>query len=154
MDFADELYREETNQMKAVGLTDFLKLQVPAREMLLEPIIPTASLSMVYGARGGGKSFLSTSIGLAIASGCPLLQWKAPTQKRVLLVDGELPISLLQERIKLISSSLGVSNAARFQVLAADTMEQGIKIDTEVGQKGRIKKVSDGASLSPNQRLY
>ena len=38
-----------------VGLQDFLALEVPPREMLLAPILPERSLSMLYAPRGIGK---------------------------------------------------------------------------------------------------
>jgi putative DNA primase/helicase len=54
--------------------------------MLLNPILPERSLAMLYAPRGVGKTLLSLSIGLAVASGVPLLRWSAPRQKRVLYV--------------------------------------------------------------------
>jgi hypothetical protein len=54
--------------LQAVGINDFLKLDIPPREMLLDPILPERSLAMLYAPRGIGKSWLSLSIGLAVAS--------------------------------------------------------------------------------------
>jgi hypothetical protein len=76
--------------LKSIGFDDFLALNMPPREMLLDPILPERSLAMLYAQRGIGKTLLSLSIGLAVASGCPLLRWHAPRQRRVLYVDGEL----------------------------------------------------------------
>jgi hypothetical protein len=42
--------------LQAVGLNDFLALDIPAREMLLAPILPERSLAMLYAPRGLGKS--------------------------------------------------------------------------------------------------
>src|SRR5271166_4626139 len=75
--------------LQAVGFNDFLRLDIPAREMLLNPILPERSLAMLYAPRGVGKTLLSLSIGLAVAGGCALLRWSAPRQRRVLYVDGE-----------------------------------------------------------------
>jgi hypothetical protein len=49
-----------------VGLQDFLALEVPPREMLLAPILPERSLSMLYAPRGIGKSWLGLSVDLAL----------------------------------------------------------------------------------------
>ncbi len=55
--------------LQPVKLTDFLTLEIPPRTMLLDPILPERSLSMLYSPRGTGKSWLGLSIGLAVASG-------------------------------------------------------------------------------------
>ena len=55
--------------LRAVGINDFLNLEIPAREMLLDPILPERSLAMLYAPRGLGKSWLALSMGLAVASG-------------------------------------------------------------------------------------
>src|SRR5947199_2423598 len=107
--------------LHALGLNDFLNIDLPAREMLLDPILPERSLAMLYAPRGLGKSWLALSIGLAVASGQTILRWSAPRQRRVLYVDGEMPLVSLQERLKAISFAFseGVPNDG-FRILAAD----------------------------------
>src|SRR4051794_19912866 len=92
--------------LTAIGFNDFLALDIAPREMLLHPILPERSLSMLYAPRGVGKSWLGLSIGLAVASGRELLRWSAPNSKRVLYVDGEMPLVSLQERLRAISLCL------------------------------------------------
>jgi hypothetical protein len=78
---------------------DFLNLHIPPREMLLHPILPERGLAMLLCARGIGKTLLGLSMGLAVASGGPLLRWSAPNPRRVLYIDGEMPLACLQERL-------------------------------------------------------
>jgi AAA domain len=66
-----------SQSFRPVGLQDFLALQMPRREMLLAPILPERSLSMLYAPRGIGKSWLGLTIGLAVSSGSSVLQWTA-----------------------------------------------------------------------------
>jgi putative DNA primase/helicase len=121
--------------LQAVGLADFLNLHVPPREMLLSPILPERSLAMLYAPRGIGKTLLGLSMGLAVASGAPILRWHAPRQRRVLYVDGEMPLASLQERLKAISFGLDreIPNDG-FRILAADSVDGGINLGTE-GQR-------------------
>jgi putative DNA primase/helicase len=121
---------------QAVGINDFLDLDIPPREMLLSPILPERSLAMLYAPRGLGKSWLALSIGLAVAGGASLLRWSAPRQRKALFVDGEMPIVSLQERLKAISVGFGrdIPNDA-FRILAADQVEGGINLSTEEGQR-------------------
>jgi putative DNA primase/helicase len=85
--------------LKPIGFDEFRNLNVPRREMLLDPILPERSLAMLYAPRGVGKTLLGLSIGLAVASGTALLRWSAPRKRRVLVVDGEMPLVSLQERL-------------------------------------------------------
>jgi putative DNA primase/helicase len=122
--------------LRAVGFNDFINLDIPAREMLLNPVLPERSLAMLYAPRGVGKSWLSLSIGLAVAGGASLLRWSAPRQRNVLYIDGEMPLVSLQERLKAIS--LGFSNGIPnngFRILAADQIECGINLCDEDGQR-------------------
>jgi putative DNA primase/helicase len=122
--------------LRAFGINDFLNINIPAREMLLSPILPERSLAMLYAPRGVGKSWLGLSIGLAVAAGESLLRWSAPRQRNVLYVDGEMPLVSLQERLKDISTGFGrdIPNDG-FRILAADNVEGGINLSTGEGQQ-------------------
>jgi putative DNA primase/helicase len=122
--------------LQAIGIKEFLQIEIPPRQMLLSPILPERSLAMLYAPRGIGKSWVALSIGLAVASGQSLLRWSAPQQKNVLYVDGEMPIVSLQERLKAISVGMGndIPNVG-FRILAADQVEAGINLSTDEGQK-------------------
>jgi putative DNA primase/helicase len=130
-----------------VGLQDFLALEVPPREMLLAPILPERSLSMLYSPRGMGKSWLGLSVGLAVASGGSVLRWNAPRPRRVLFVDGEMVLSDLQVRLNSILAGLDtkIPNDG-FRVLAADHTEQGINLSGSEGQQ-ELEWHLDGVDL-------
>lgn len=128
--------RQSRRTLQPVGFEDFLAINMPPREMLLDPILPERSLAMLYAPRGIGKTLLSLSIGLAVASGSPLLRWQAPRQRRVLYVDGEMPLVSLQERLRAISAGLAIAVPNDgFRVLAADNTENGLSIGSEEGQR-------------------
>jgi putative DNA primase/helicase len=133
--------------LKPIGFDDFLAINMSPREMLLSPILPEGSLAMLYAPRGIGKTLLSLSIGLAVASGSPLLRWRTPRQRRVLYVDGEMPLVSLQERLRAISIGLGaVIPNDGFRVLAADSTENGLSIGSEEGQRA-IDPLLNGVDL-------
>jgi putative DNA primase/helicase len=133
--------------LQAVGIIDFLSLDIPAREMLLAPILPERSLAMLYSPRGLGKSWLALSIGLAVAGGTPLLRWSAPRQRNVLYVDGEMPLVSLQERLKAISVPFGtdIPNYG-FRILAADQIDGGVNLSTAEGQRS-LEPLLEGVDL-------
>jgi hypothetical protein len=115
--------------------------------MLLAPILPERSLSMLYSPRGMGKSWLGLSIGLAVASGGSVLRWNAPRPRRVLFVDGEMVLSDLQIRLNSILGGLGtkIPNDG-FRVLAADHSEHGINLGSAEGQQ-ELERHLDGVDL-------
>jgi putative DNA primase/helicase len=133
--------------LRPIGFGEFLNLNVPPREMLLDPILPERSLAMLYAPRGVGKTLLGLSVGLAVASGTTLLRWSAPRKRRVLVVDGEMPLVSLQERLRMLSAGLGseIPND-NFQVLAADNTDSGISLGTEEGQ-GLLDPLLNGVDL-------
>ena len=93
----DTVSEPNKQSLKAFGINDFLNIDIPAREMLLSPILPERSLATLYAPRGVGKSWLGLSMGLAVAAGELLLRWSAPRQRNVLYIDGEMPLVSLQE---------------------------------------------------------
>jgi RecA-family ATPase len=112
---------------------------MPPRGMLLNPVLPERSLAMLYAPRGVGKTLLSLSIGLAVASGSPILRWHAPRQRRVLYVDSEMPLVSLQERLRAIATGFDVviPNDG-FRILAADILKT---VFQSVRRKGNARLI-------------
>lgn len=81
---------------------ELLKTEFKPREMLLDPILSTQSLAMIYSKRGTGKTFFGLAMALAISTGGTFLNWIAPKPRPVLFVDGELPGITLQTRLAAI----------------------------------------------------
>ena len=74
----------------------------PPRELVLGPWLPAKGLGMVYGPRGIGKTHLTLGAAYAVATGGTFLRWRAPRPRRVLVMDGEMPAVVLQERLAAI----------------------------------------------------
>jgi hypothetical protein len=131
------------NQSVAQGLVtlniqEFLTTIFPERKMILEPIIPSQGLALLYSERGVGKTFLALSIGYAIASGTSFLKWKCETSVKVLYVDGEMPANLMQDRMTKLIAGFGVDlkDPSYFRLITPERQENGIPdISTEYGQK-------------------
>ena len=93
---------DERLEARALLMTEVMAMEIPARQYLMEPWLETSSLNMIHGKRGEGKTFLILAISYAIATGTPILGWTPQRQARLLYVDGELPGSLLQQRLKYL----------------------------------------------------
>ena len=75
---------------------------------LVAPFLPEKGLGMVYGPRGIGKTHLTLGIGYAISTGAEFLRWSAPKPRRVVIIDGEMPAVVLQERLAAIAAVASV----------------------------------------------
>ena len=84
---------------------ELMVADLPARETILDPILATKSLALLYGPRGLGKTFLALGIAWAAASGGSFLGWNASRPHRVLFVDGEMAAVDMKERLRLLGSA-------------------------------------------------
>src|SRR5436309_8875327 len=83
---------------------------------------------MIYAPRGTGKTRVAHGIAHAIATGSGFLRWTAPQPKRVLLLDGELPATVLQEMLRTTvqASQRGLADPSFFRIAAADLIRDGL----------------------------
>lgn len=93
------------NVPASLTLEELLDWEFPEREPLLGDWLTRQALSMVHAWRGTGKTFFGLEVAYAVASGGQFLKWTAPKPRRVLYLDGEMPGSVLQERVKIIEAS-------------------------------------------------
>lgn len=87
---------------------DFLSLKFPPKDFIVEPIIPTQGITMIYAQRGVGKTFLSLSIACSAAIGVPILKWSVSKPRKVVYVDGEMSAQTFQERLEGLFLGIGL----------------------------------------------
>jgi putative DNA primase/helicase len=117
----------EAPRLRRLDLAELLALTIAPRGMLLDPVIPEHGMTMLYAARGVGKTHVALGIAHAVACGSSFLTWRAPQPRRVLLVDGEMPAVTLRERLAAIVGGSGVAPAAgMLGILAGDLLVGGI----------------------------
>jgi putative DNA primase/helicase len=125
-------------------------MEIPEREMLLAPVLPGKGLVMIYSKRGVGKTFVGLCIAYAVASGGAYLRWTAPKPRRVLVVDGEMPLITLQQRLATIAFSSAVEPPSPdyIRIIAADYQENGIPdLCTKEGVQAIEEHIADGVDL-------
>jgi len=83
-----------------IEVGEFIDKDIPPKEFILGPCISKAEVSMLFAARGIGKTWCSTGIAIAAATGGQFLRWNAPKARRVLFVDGEMNALDLQLRFR------------------------------------------------------
>src|SRR6516225_764928 len=114
--------------LRVLSVHQLLAMSIPPREMLLEPILPKQGLLMLHSKRGVGKTHVVLGMAYALASGGSFLRWKAARPVRVLIVDGEMPLSALQERLAAVVAAAGQEppSPEYLQVAAADYQPNGL----------------------------
>lgn len=85
----------------------FLKKDIPPREVLMQTragsaIFYAQSINQIFAWRGTGKTYIALGIVNALVSGGSFLTWSASRKTRVLYVEGEIPASQMQQRLKQV----------------------------------------------------
>jgi len=126
----------QRGHLSPINIEEFLRLEIPPRELILSPWLPEQGLAMIFARAGIGKTYLALSIAYAIASGDSILKWNAPKPRRVLYVDGEMPASTMQARISKIANSFEKKPPPSFlQLVTPNLQDKGIRdLSTKDGQ--------------------
>lgn len=124
-------------EIVVVTLDEFLKKDIPPREMILSPILPSQGLVMIYAKTGVGKTFVALMMAYAVALGDKVFSWHAPKPRKVLYIDGEMPAATMQDRLKSIAKGFGkeLEDPSNFRIITQDLQNQGIPdLATKEGQ--------------------
>lgn len=114
--------------LEVTSVADFIRKELPPREHILAPWLPVQGLTMIYAPRGIGKTHVALGIANAVANGTTFLNWNAPKPRSVLYLDGEMPATLMQERLKALMHHQTETPKALFQLLTPD-LQQGMMPD-------------------------
>lgn len=103
-----------------VGADELAVMLLPPRAYILAPVLQEKNMAMIYAERGTGKTLFGVGWALAIAAGATFLRWSASSARRVLYLDGELPVETLQKRILDVARSARLPIAPGFRVVTPD----------------------------------
>ena len=138
----------EAGQLRAIDLSEFLEMELPARENVLAPWLPSQGLAMIHAPRGVGKTFLAISIAYAVASGGTFLKWTAPTPRGVLFIDGEMPQVVMQDRFAAVATSVDYEQQVPLRIITPDQQNYAMPdLATPEGQEAVNAHITDDISL-------
>lgn len=133
--------------IRVVSISEFLSLELPPRENMLTPWLPTQGLVMVYGPRGIGKTHFAMGVAVAVASGGRFLKWEASKPFGVLYLDGEMPAVVVQERFSNIIVSSEKEPIATLNIVTPDLQEFGMPDLSTLQGQAAVNPYLDGISL-------
>lgn len=90
------------NPIHLLTASEYLEIEIPPVEWIVQGYIPKAGLAIIYGIWGVGKSLLALEIATAVALGRQLGSLPV-TQGRVLYLSLEDPPSVLKERLEAVA---------------------------------------------------
>ena len=146
MSAAELIPFDPPSRLTPFTLADLLRMDLPPRETILSPWLPTKGLAMLYAPRGVGKTHIGLGVAYSAASGGRFLRWNAPKPRKVLVVDGEMPKVALQERAAALVAAFDQAPPGEdfFRMIAADHEEDGIPdLATVEGQKALSRVMGD-----------
>jgi hypothetical protein len=85
--------------LQAIDAHALALMQFKMREVILDPWLHSQDLCMVFAARGIGKTHFAIAVAFAVSTGGKFAKWSAPTPRKVLYLDGELPGGVMQQRL-------------------------------------------------------
>jgi hypothetical protein len=131
--------RKGTKQplFRPIDVHDFVQREFPPRENLLNPWLAAKGLAMVFAPRGVGKTHFALGVAYAAASGGGFMKWQATRPCKVLLLDGEMPPAVLQERLlNIIANNEAEPPPGHLMMLPFDMWEDGgPDLGSEEGQQ-------------------
>lgn len=128
----------DTKPITSCSLSDLLCMDIPDREYIIYPIIPIQGLALLFAERGIGKTFVAISLGIAVASGSNFLRWKVKKARKVLYIDGEMPVNSMQERLiaLLDSQNMEMPDTDYFRLITPDLQKRAMPdLSTAEGQR-------------------
>lgn len=82
---------------------EFMGVVIPERKWILKDLIVEESITVVNGFRGSGKSFYMMAMANETTWGGNVGPWKVEEPVNAMIIDGEMPLVLLQERLKMMN---------------------------------------------------
>jgi KaiC/GvpD/RAD55 family RecA-like ATPase len=140
----------DSKEVKIVALTlsEFLGMELPPKENLLDPWLRVAGLCMVYAARGIGKTYFSLEITMALAYAVPFLGFTVLKPRKVLYIDGEMPANTMQERLARIVSRMTPNSGMIEPIfITPDLQGESMPNLSTVEGQDQIKKHLEGVDL-------
>jgi hypothetical protein len=145
--------RRLANIVEGVPLSaaEFLALELPPRQKVMEPWLPEKGLALIYSPRGIGKTLFATTTAYAIAVGADFLGFKTlGVPRKVLYVDGEMPSEVMQERLAAIVGGFSERPPTddHFRILSSDLIKIGLPdLASEEGQAWLDVRIRDAEVL-------
>lgn len=90
-------------RMSVLSEDEFMGIKLEAKDFILRDLLTMESIIIINGFRGSGKSWFVLSMANEVTWGGRLGPWKVENPVNTLVIDGEMPMALIQERLKALN---------------------------------------------------
>ena len=132
LDKAEEIRRAARPSDFPLGVlteVEFMGIDIPEPKFILRELIMDKSIIIINGERGGGKSWLMESIANEVTWGGQIGPWKVEEPVNVMFVDGEMSMSSLQSRLKMMNQGRDVRKKPRTIYLYPESYAYRIELN-------------------------
>lgn len=141
--------KDRRAKLVSVDVRDFLTMELPPLEYVIDPLLTVRGLAMIYSPRGAGKTYITMQIAYSVACGRECFGWVAPKARRVHYIDGEMHGSMLQDRQQEIYKINGgvLPDKGMLNLITRDLQKDvRPKINTQDGRR-RIEDLTQPGDL-------
>jgi RecA-family ATPase len=101
-----------------VTLADAYEIELPERDLLLDPLLALGEIALLFGPRGSGKTWVACAMAVAVCAGVEIFgRWSGITPRCVAYIDGEQGIRSLRDRMTAMAYALDVTDDERLRKL-------------------------------------
>ena len=132
----------------AIDFAQLVSMEIAERARFFSWLLE-GGLIMVYGPRGLGKTFFVSSLAASLVTGSPFMKWGQPMKPSgVLIVDGEMALADLRERLNSLLTTLPVMplKVISSEVVFSET-ERDINLVTETQRKDIINLLDQNKAI-------
>jgi hypothetical protein len=104
-------------------MEELLVRNIPPKETLVDPWLKKQDMVLLHAKRGVGKTWVSLSLAVGLASGGHVIAWPVPEPRKVLYVDGEMPAHQMQDRFRRTIATMPDFDADMLQIINPDIQQ-------------------------------
>ncbi|WP_201403229.1 AAA family ATPase [Kaistia sp. 32K] len=97
------------NRLVSISAGDLLARSFPERRYVIDPWLRSGETALIWAASGVGKTMLSLSLAMAMATGGSAGTWKSDRPWKVLYVDGEMHQQDIRDRLVMLEETEAVA---------------------------------------------
>lgn len=131
--------------MRAYSYAELMRRPKTERTSLVSPWVRQGESVMIWAASGVGKTMLTLTLAIAMAGGGSFAGWSCETPRKVLLIDGEMHLQDLQDRLEMLTAAVtGVDR---------DALGRNLTIIARQAQPSDSQEFYDISSIEGQDRL-
>ena len=111
---------------KSISYESLMSSELPQPKYIIKDFVKLGEQIMIFGPRGVSKSYFASLIAICLAAGKNILDDKfiVEAPSKVLIIDGEMDISLIRRRLSAIARGLSLEKIENLSVLSSSERKE------------------------------